>query len=102
VNITVLDSEGKNVRVPMGDRFAKFSTIKGHTVTSLGVIFDFTGNAQNTTVQFAEDMLKEKWFAEAIADEPDLFLLVGVIFMSQWGKVTPRRTVLRLVSRSCK
>lgn len=30
-------------------------------VTSLGVLFDFTGNAVNTTVQNVEDMVKEKW-----------------------------------------
>jgi len=46
-------------------------------VTALGVIYDFTDNAQNTTVQKVEDMVKENWFAEAIADEPDFFLLTG-------------------------
>jgi len=30
-------------------------------VTSLGVLFDFTGNADNTTVQKVEDMVKEQW-----------------------------------------
>ena len=67
-------------------------TCKGHKVTSLGVIFDFTGNDQ----QKVEDMVKEAWvscislapksshltsvqFAEAIEDEPDFFLLVGYV-----------------------
>lgn len=43
------------------DRFTKFKTRKGRKVTSFGVLFDFTGNAQNTTVQKVADMVKEKW-----------------------------------------
>ncbi|PIL33613.1 hypothetical protein GSI_04236 [Ganoderma sinense ZZ0214-1] len=107
VNITVTDAHGNNVSVPVGglsdldiddaiERFAKFKTRKGRKVTSLGVLFDFTGNDVNTTVQKVEDMVKEQWvrrislfvvfldlnvhlrqFAEAIKDEPDFFLLVG-------------------------
>lgn len=50
---------------------------RGRKVTSLGVLFDFTGNDKNTTVQKVEDMVKEQWFSEAIKDEPDFFLLVG-------------------------
>jgi hypothetical protein len=62
-------------------RFAKFKTRKwvtchplatmtgnsthhssrGRKVTSLGVLFDFTGNDHNTTVQKVEDMVKEAW-----------------------------------------
>ena len=34
---------------------------RGRKVTSLGVIFDFTGNDHNTTVQKVEDMVKEAW-----------------------------------------
>ena len=59
------------------DRYAKFKTRKGRKVTSLGVIFDFTGNDKNTTVQTVEDMVNEAWFKEVIQDEPDFFLLVG-------------------------
>ena len=59
------------------ERFAKFKTRKGRKVTSLGVLFDFTGNDDNTTVQKVEDMVKENWFAEAIKEEPDFFILVG-------------------------
>ena len=59
------------------DRFAKFKTRKGRKVTSLGVLYDFTGNDKNTTVQKVEDMVTESWFAEAIKDEPDFFLLAG-------------------------
>ena len=56
VNITV-----NNVSVPVGERFAKLKTAKGRKVTALGVLFDFTGNAENTTVQTVADMVKEKW-----------------------------------------
>ena len=34
---------------------------RGRKVTSLGVLFDFTGNDVNTTVQKVEDMVKESW-----------------------------------------
>ncbi|KAI0090834.1 Metallo-dependent phosphatase-like protein [Irpex rosettiformis] len=77
VNITVPDKHGNLVSVPVGERFRKFKTNKGRKVTSLGVLFDFTGNDKNTTVQKVEDMVKEAWFAEAIKEEPDFFLLVG-------------------------
>ncbi|RDX45298.1 hypothetical protein OH76DRAFT_1358128 [Lentinus brumalis] len=76
-NITLLDDSGQTVSVPVGDRYVKFTTRKGRKVTSLGVIFDFTGNDVNTTVQKVEDMVKEHWFAEAIEEEPDFFLLAG-------------------------
>ncbi|KJA28838.1 hypothetical protein HYPSUDRAFT_33230 [Hypholoma sublateritium FD-334 SS-4] len=77
VNITVLNDKGQVVSVPVGSRSAKFTTRKGRKVTSLGVLFDFTGNDVNTTVQPVADMVKETWFAEAIKEEPDFFLLVG-------------------------
>ena len=72
-------------------------TCRGRKVTSLGVLYDFTGNDHNTTVQKVEDMVKEAWvrciilesnlkdshtsaqFAEAIKDEPDFFLLLGYV-----------------------
>ncbi|KAK0189114.1 Metallo-dependent phosphatase-like protein [Armillaria mellea] len=77
VNITLADQNNNTVDVPVGSRFAKFKTRKGRNVTALGVIFDFTANDQNTTVQKVEDMVKESWFLEAIKDEPDFFLLAG-------------------------
>ncbi|KAK0457767.1 Metallo-dependent phosphatase-like protein [Desarmillaria tabescens] len=77
VNITLADQNNNTVDVPVGSRFAKFKTRKGRSVTALGVIFDFTGNDQNTTVQKVEDMVKESWFLDAIKDEPDFFLLAG-------------------------
>ncbi|PBK99157.1 hypothetical protein ARMGADRAFT_1007757 [Armillaria gallica] len=77
VNITLADQNNKTVDIPVGSRFAKFQTRKGRKVTALGVIFDFTGNDHNTTVQKVADMVKESWFLEAIQDEPDFFLLAG-------------------------
>ncbi|RPD70195.1 hypothetical protein L226DRAFT_539048 [Lentinus tigrinus ALCF2SS1-7] len=77
VNLTVTDEFGKNVSVPVGNRYVKFKTRKGRKVTSLGVLFDFTGNDAGTIVQKVEDMVKEQWFSEAIKEEPDFFLLAG-------------------------
>jgi 2',3'-cyclic-nucleotide 2'-phosphodiesterase (5'-nucleotidase family) len=76
VNIT-LEKNGQATSVPVGERFAKFKTRKGKRITSLGVMFHFTSNDANTTVQTPGDMIKEPWFAAAIKEEPDLFLLVG-------------------------
>ncbi|KAH9485631.1 hypothetical protein JR316_0002541 [Psilocybe cubensis] len=77
VNITLLNDAGQVVSVPIGERFVKFKTRKGRKVTSLGVLFDFTSNDRNTTVQKVVDMVQESWFHEAIQEEPDFFLLVG-------------------------
>ncbi|KAG6901258.1 hypothetical protein C0995_014526 [Termitomyces sp. Mi166 len=68
---------GSNISVPICSRYAKFKTRKGRKVTSLGVLFDFTGGAKGTTVQKVADMVNEKWFSDAIMEEPDLFLLAG-------------------------
>ena len=70
------------------DRFAKFKTRKGRKVTSLGVLYDFTGNDKNTTVQKVANMVKEKWFADAIKEEPDFFLLAGCVFWSLASSVS--------------
>ncbi|KAK1231791.1 hypothetical protein PQX77_005083 [Marasmius sp. AFHP31] len=72
VNITV-----NGTSVPVGNRFAKFKTRKGRSVTALGVLFEFAGNDNNTTVQNVADMVKEAWFVDAIREEPDIFLLAG-------------------------
>ncbi|KAG5651303.1 hypothetical protein H0H81_009128 [Sphagnurus paluster] len=83
VNITVADKQGNPVNIPLGSRYAKFKTRKGRKVTALGVLFDFTGFDKNTTVQKVADMVKEQWFAEAIEDEPDFFLLAGHMPVAQ-------------------
>ncbi|KAG2141993.1 Metallo-dependent phosphatase-like protein [Suillus cothurnatus] len=77
VNITIFDSDGKSESVPVGSRYAKFTTRKGRRITSLGVIFNFNENDVNTTVQTVGDMVNEQWFVEAIAEEPDAFVLIG-------------------------
>ncbi|KAJ8591055.1 hypothetical protein M405DRAFT_735789 [Rhizopogon salebrosus TDB-379] len=77
VNITVFNSDGEAESVPVGNRYTKFTTRKGRRITSLGVLYDFTGNDMNTTVQAVADMVKEQWFVEAITEEPDVFVLVG-------------------------
>ncbi|KAG2069137.1 hypothetical protein BDR04DRAFT_1102086 [Suillus decipiens] len=82
VNITVFGSDGRSESVPVGNRYTKFTTRKGRRITSLGVIFNFTGNDVNTTVQTVHDMVNEQWFVEAIAEEPDAFVLIGHMAVS--------------------
>ncbi|RDB25284.1 Uncharacterized protein PB2B2.06c [Hypsizygus marmoreus] len=77
VDITIADKAGSPVSVPVGNRFAKFKTRKGRKITSLGVLHDFSGSDTNITVQNVKDMVKAPWFAEAIKEEPDVFLLAG-------------------------
>ncbi|CAE6455964.1 unnamed protein product [Rhizoctonia solani] len=96
VNITYTDKNGRLVNTPVGDRFVKFRTKQyvsllphltrynnlavhesKRKVTAFGVLFDFTGNAANTTVQKVSVMVNETWFKDAVKEEPDLFLLVG-------------------------
>ncbi|KAK7055300.1 Metallo-dependent phosphatase-like protein [Favolaschia claudopus] len=77
VNITVFDASNQSVSVPVGSRFRKFKTRKNRSVTAFGVLFDFAGSDVNTTVQRVEDMIHEPWFLDAIAEEPDVFLLIG-------------------------
>ncbi|KAG6382133.1 Metallo-dependent phosphatase-like protein [Boletus reticuloceps] len=60
-NITIFNSDGEVVSVPVGSEY----------VTSLGVLYDFTGNSVNTTVQFVADMVKEQWVSGSICIAPD-------------------------------
>ena len=50
---------------------------RGRTVTSLGVIFDFTGNSANTTVQTVANMVKEQWVSASICadDVSDIWII---------------------------
>ncbi|KAF8527014.1 Metallo-dependent phosphatase-like protein [Hysterangium stoloniferum] len=91
VNITVADENGQPRNIPLGDRFAKFKTARGRSITAFGVLFHFTLNTVNTTVQRPEDMVQESWFQEVISDEPDVFLLVGQVtfHMSAQGQSWP-------------
>ncbi|KAJ7827637.1 Metallo-dependent phosphatase-like protein [Mycena olivaceomarginata] len=78
VNITVFDANNNSVSVPVGSMLIKTTTARrNRSVTAFGVLFNFAGSDVNTTVQRVEDMILEPWFIDAIADEPDVFLLVG-------------------------
>ncbi|CAO1629846.1 unnamed protein product [Parajaminaea phylloscopi] len=78
VNISIYDDKlGRNVSRVMGERYVKYRTAMGRKVTSLGVIFNFKGQDKGLTVQDPKDMVKEAWFAQAIKERPDLFLLAG-------------------------
>ncbi|CBQ73478.1 conserved hypothetical protein [Sporisorium reilianum SRZ2] len=68
---------GSNVTYTFGERFVKFKTDHGRKVTSLGVLFNFTGADSGITVQDPAKMVLEPWFAEAIQEEPDVFLIAG-------------------------
>ncbi|KAG9005195.1 hypothetical protein FRB90_010506 [Tulasnella sp. 427] len=77
VNITVISPSGQVKSVPLGERYAKFTTSQGRKVTALGVLFNFANYAKNTTVQSPELFAKEQWFQDVIEEEPDFFLLLG-------------------------
>ncbi|KZP12981.1 Metallo-dependent phosphatase, partial [Athelia psychrophila] len=78
VNITV-----NGASRPVGSLFRKFTTARGRKVTALGVLFDFTGNDANTTVQPVASMVAEPWFLAAIAEAPDVFVLAGHMPVSE-------------------
>ncbi|KAF8308282.1 hypothetical protein DL93DRAFT_2220316 [Clavulina sp. PMI_390] len=59
VNITVKDASGSPLSVPVGHQYRKFKTLFGRRVTALGVLFNFSGNSRNTTVQRVEKMVEE-------------------------------------------
>ena len=53
-----------------------FSPKRGRSVTSLGVLFDFTGNDVNTTVQKVEDMVNEQWVRVFVPRSRGLFYVL--------------------------
>lgn len=63
VNITVPDpsNSSQTISVPVGSRYAKFKTLMGRRVTSLGVLFNFTGFDDGTNVQPVQELVKEQW-----------------------------------------
>ncbi|EST05352.1 Phosphoesterase domain protein [Kalmanozyma brasiliensis GHG001] len=78
VNISHAGSDGgANVTYTYGDRFVKFQTDGGRNVTSLGVLFNFTGADSGITVQDPAKMVNETWFNDAIQEQPDVFLIAG-------------------------
>jgi len=96
VNITLEDKRlGEDSEVLLGNRLRKFETEMGRKVTAFGPLFDFKGvhsyfasrtwtrtdtpsllsaHAPGLTVQKPSEMVKEKWFLDAIQDAPDFFL----------------------------
>jgi 2',3'-cyclic-nucleotide 2'-phosphodiesterase (5'-nucleotidase family) len=65
--------------VPLARRHKRFITRQqGIRVTAFGFLYDFVGNANNTIVYPVEDILKETWFQEVLADtDVDLFVVIG-------------------------
>ncbi|GAA5931408.1 hypothetical protein JCM1841_001659, partial [Sporobolomyces salmonicolor] len=94
VNITLEDEGGTAGReeVLLGNRYRKFETEMGRKVTAFGPLFDFKAHAPGISVQSPEEMVKENWFLNAVADRPDFFLLVGHMSIriepdSEWSAV---------------
>ncbi|GAA5849619.1 hypothetical protein JCM5353_004409 [Sporobolomyces roseus] len=78
VNITLEDKRlGEDSEVLLGNRLRKFETEMGRKVTAFGPLFDFKAHAPGLTVQKPSEMVKEKWFLDAIQDAPDFFLFAG-------------------------
>ncbi|KAH7883393.1 Metallo-dependent phosphatase-like protein [Phlebopus sp. FC_14] len=77
-NITLLLPNGTSLNTPIGNPSVTFTTPRGRKVTSLGVIYDMKGkNATNTTLHTPAQMVTQDWFGRAIAEEPDVFVLLG-------------------------
>ncbi|KAG0695395.1 Metallo-dependent phosphatase-like protein [Suillus ampliporus] len=76
VHITI-NSSGTPTNVSVGKPYVKFNTTQGRRVTSFGPLINMKFADHNRYVQTVDTMLNQSWFAEAIADEPDVFLLVG-------------------------
>ncbi|GAA5919884.1 hypothetical protein JCM5296_004607, partial [Sporobolomyces johnsonii] len=91
VNITLEDETGRE-EVLLGNRYRKFETEMGRKVTAFGPLFDFKAHAPGISVQKPSEMVKEKWFLDAVADRPDFFLLPGHMSIriepdSEWSAI---------------
>ncbi|KAL6718289.1 hypothetical protein ACLMJK_004377 [Lecanora helva] len=77
-NIDIYDAK-TGERRPLAPRYKKFTTKnQGIRILAFGFLYDFTDNSNNTVVKKVEDVIKEKWFQEAIRDrDVDLFLVAG-------------------------
>ncbi|ORY78038.1 Metallo-dependent phosphatase-like protein [Leucosporidium creatinivorum] len=92
VNLTLNDQRGKQRTVSLGNKYRKFKTEQGRTVTAFGPLFDFKAHAAGIDVQAPHEMVKEPWFLDAIAEEPSFFLLVGHMSIrkepdSEWSTI---------------
>ncbi|TIB89993.1 hypothetical protein E3Q06_00599 [Wallemia mellicola] len=74
---TNITDPSSNTSVPIGERFLKHYTRHGRKVTAFGLLFDFPNPNWRVQLQSIDDMIKEKWFQEAIDEKPDFFLLVA-------------------------
>ncbi|EJT99848.1 hypothetical protein DACRYDRAFT_23415 [Dacryopinax primogenitus] len=63
--------------IPFGSPYRKFLTTQGRRVTAFGVLFHFTMNARGTQVQSVEELVEQPWFAQAVEEEPDMFVVAG-------------------------
>src|ERR1700743_1722356 len=63
----------------VGKTYKYFKTTHGINIMAFGVLYDFTGNSNASKVIKAQDMVKEKWFIDALNQkEPiDLFIVLG-------------------------
>lgn len=76
-NLDYIDPETGEQK-PLAQRYRKFKTKnQGIEIVAFGFLFDFKDNAKNSVVQNVEDTLKEKWFEDAIRENPDLFVVAG-------------------------
>ncbi|KAF9519334.1 hypothetical protein BS47DRAFT_25095 [Hydnum rufescens UP504] len=77
--ILVTDKKTGNLgSIPVGARYRKFETLRGGKVTAFGVLFNFKGNAADTSVEPLEDMVNETGFKTTTREDPNLFPLVGL------------------------
>ncbi|KFY13710.1 hypothetical protein V492_03085 [Pseudogymnoascus sp. VKM F-4246] len=62
-----------------GSKYRYFTTDHGIRIMAFGVLFDFTGNSNASIVTPAADMVKEKWFLDALhtKNPVDMFLVIG-------------------------
>ena len=63
----------------IGAQYRYFTTDMGLRIMAFGVLFDFTGNSNVSQVIKTKDLVKEKWFLDAInyPQEVDLFVVIG-------------------------
>ncbi|KAF2857568.1 hypothetical protein K470DRAFT_260689, partial [Piedraia hortae CBS 480.64] len=76
-NVDVMRLDGR--RRPLAPRYRKFTTKNQRLrIMAFGFLFDFQENNNHTVVQPVEEVVKEKWFQDAVRDRHvDLFLVAG-------------------------
>ncbi|KAL2364403.1 hypothetical protein RJZ56_002661 [Blastomyces dermatitidis] len=76
-NVQILnDATGEFV--DLGHKYRHFTTTYGLRIMAFGVLFNFQKNSNVSRITKAEDMIKEKWFTEAVmTKDVDLFVVIG-------------------------